>query len=168
MTTHPASEPVDDAPTEPATAGTSPRTAEPTSEPAAAAEPAKALSRRRRPARATDAQIAERVRLAVEAMRDRKATDVRVLKLAGLADFTDYFVLANGGNQRQVQAIADAVEEVLHRAKVRQLHSEGYPLGQWVLLDYGDFVVHVFDDERRVFYGLDRLWSDATEVTDRL
>lgn len=131
-------------------------------------EPGRALARRRRPVRATDAEIAERVRLAVAAVRDRKATDVRVLRLAGIADFTDYFVLANGGNQRQVQAIADAVDEALRKVKVRQLHIEGHQLGQWVLLDYGDFVVHVFDDERRVFYGLDRLWSDAADVTERL
>lgn len=109
--------------------------------------------------------VSERIRAAVHAALDTKAEDVRVRHLTGIADFTDYFVLASGASERQVQAVADRVEERLREAGVRPLHVEGHAAGQWVLLDYADFVVHVFLDERRRFYGLERLWSDAPDVT---
>jgi ribosome-associated protein len=105
------------------------------------------------------------VREAVAAVLDTKGEDVRVRRLAPVADFADWFVLASGVNERQVQAIADRVEERLKARDVRPLHVEGYTPAQWVLLDYGDFLVHVFLDERRRFYGLERLWSDAPDVT---
>lgn len=117
--------------------------------------------------RATDEDIAGRVRLAVNAADDRKALDLKVLELARVTDFTDYFLICSGGSDRQVQAIADAVDETLRAQKVRPLHAEGYNNGHWVLLDYGDFIVHVFDEETRRFYGLERLWADAPEVTER-
>ncbi|HUO86209.1 MAG TPA: ribosome silencing factor [Thermoanaerobaculia bacterium] len=117
--------------------------------------------------RVTDADIADRVRCAVRAADDRKAADLKVLALADVSDFTDYFLICSGGSDRQVQAIADAVDETLRAEKVRPLHVEGLNAGHWVLLDYGDFIVHVFDDETRRFYGLERLWADAPEVTDR-
>lgn len=101
----------------------------------------------------------------VAAALDHKATDLKVLHLEPVTDFTDYFLIASGSNSRQVQAIADAVEQRLHAAKVKPLHVEGQTEAKWVLLDYGDFVVHVFDDERRAFYSLERLWSDAPDVT---
>jgi ribosome-associated protein len=113
----------------------------------------------------TDADIADRVRLATAAALDKKALELKVLRLGAVTDFTDYFLIASGSNQRQVQAVADAIEDDLRRSGVRVRHTEGYPSGQWVLLDYGDFVVHVFDDERRHLYGLERLWSDAPDVT---
>lgn len=119
-----------------------------------------------RASRATDADIAERVRRAVSAADDRKAIDLKVLELGKVTDFTDYFLICSGGSDRQVQAIADAVDETLRADKVRPLHSEGMNGGHWVLLDYGDFIVHVFDEETRRFYGLERLWSDAPEVTE--
>lgn len=105
------------------------------------------------------------VREAVSAMVDTKGEDVRVRSLAGIADFADWFVVVSGLNERQVQAIADRVEERLKALGVRPLHVEGYRAGQWILIDYGDFVVHVFLDERRRFYGLERLWSDAPDST---
>jgi ribosome-associated protein len=117
--------------------------------------------------RATDEDISERVRRAVTAADDRKAIDLKVLELAEVTDFTDYFLICSGGSDRQVQAIADAVDEVLRADKVRPLHAEGYNNGHWILLDYGDFIVHVFDEETRRFYGLERLWADAPEVTER-
>ena len=117
--------------------------------------------------RATDEDIAGRVRRAVTAADDRKALDLKVLELARVTDFTDYFLICSGGSDRQVQAIADAVDETLRAEKVRPLHAEGYNNGHWVLLDYGDFIVHVFDEETRRFYGLERLWADAPEVTER-
>lgn len=116
---------------------------------------------------ATDLDIAERVREAVSAADARKAQGLRVLQLSGISDFTDYFLICSGTSQRQVQAIADGIDEALRSDKIRPHHVEGYPRGQWVLLDYGDFVVHIFDDETRQFYGLERLWGDAEDVTAR-
>ena len=117
--------------------------------------------------RVTDEEIARRVGEAVSAAEDRQAIDLKVLDLAQVSDFTDYFLICSGANERQVQAIAEAVDESLRRGKVRPLHQEGMNGGNWVLLDYGDFIVHVFRDETRRFYALERLWSDAPEVTDR-
>jgi len=105
------------------------------------------------------------LREAVAAVADTKGESTRVLDLAGIADFTDWFVVSSGFNERQVQAIADRVEERLRENGVRPLHVEGYTGGQWVLLDYGDFLVHVFLDERRRYYGLERLWGDAPDRT---
>lgn len=110
--------------------------------------------------------IRERVRHAVAAAHDTKAEDVRVRHLEPVTDFADYFVICSGSNERQVQAIADAVEERLRERGVRPLHVEGYPAAQWVLLDYGDFLIHALLDERRAYYGLERLWRDAPEVTE--
>jgi len=107
----------------------------------------------------------QRVRHAVAAAEDRKAVDLKVLHLQQVSDFTDYFLICSGTNERQVQAIADAVEERLRANKVRPLHIEGYNRAQWVLLDYGDLVVHVFLEEPRRYYALERLWGDAPDVT---
>jgi ribosome-associated protein len=107
-----------------------------------------------------------RVREAVAAAEDRKAHDVRVLHLGKVTDFTDYFLICSGASDRQVQAIADGVQERLRAERVRPLHVEGYNRAQWVLLDYGDLVVHVFQEEPRRFYALERLWGDAPDVTD--
>jgi ribosome-associated protein len=106
-----------------------------------------------------------RVRDAVLAAEDRKAIDLKVLHLEKISDFTDYFLICSGNSERQVQAIADAVQEKMRAERVRPLHVEGYNRAQWVLLDYGDFVVHIFQDEPRRFYSLERLWGDAPDVT---
>jgi ribosome-associated protein len=106
-----------------------------------------------------------RVREAVAAAEDRKAIDLRVLHLAKISDFTDYFLICSGSNERQVQAIADGIEGRLRDDGVRPLHVEGYNRGQWILLDYGDVVVHVFDSQTRGFYALERLWADAPDAT---
>jgi ribosome-associated protein len=111
---------------------------------------------------------AQRVREAVAAAEDRKALDLKVLHLQQVSDFTDYFLICSGSSERQVQAIADAVQERLRANGVRPLHVEGYNRGQWVLLDYGDLVVHVFQEEPRRFYALERLWGDAPDVTAEL
>ncbi len=108
---------------------------------------------------------ASRVKAAVVSAEDRKAIDLKVLHLEKVSDFTDYFVICSGSSERQVQAIADAVQERLRGEKVRPLHVEGYNRGQWALLDYGDLVVHVFQEEPRRFYALERLWGDAPDVT---
>ena len=100
----------------------------------------------------------------VDAMRDKKADDVLVLDLRKADAFTDFFIVATGQNRRQVQAIADAVEAGLRTKKQRPTHVEGYERGEWVLLDFFDFVVHVFTPTARAFYGLDRLWGNAVPV----
>jgi ribosome-associated protein len=114
----------------------------------------------------TSLDIPDSLRQVVAAARDRKAIDLRVLFVDGVSDFTEYFLICSGSSDRQVQAIADAVQEKLRSGGVRPLGVEGYRNGKWVLLDFGDFVVHVFDDETRQFYGLERLWADGADVTD--
>lgn len=104
------------------------------------------------------------VAAAVRAARDKKAVDLVVLDLRALQSFTDYFVICSGRNQRQVQAIADAVEESLKTAEVKPAHVEGFERAEWVLLDYFDFIVHVFSSERREFYALERLCGSAERV----
>jgi ribosome-associated protein len=108
---------------------------------------------------------AQRVREAVAAADDRKAVALKVLHLQKVSDFTDYFMICSGTSERQVQAIADAVQEKLRESRVRPLHVEGYNRAQWVLIDYGDLVVHVFQEEPRRYYALERLWGDAPDVT---
>jgi ribosome-associated protein len=108
---------------------------------------------------------AARVRDAVAAAEDRKAIDLQVLRLQEVSDFTDFFLICSGTSERQVQAIADAIDETLRKGRVRPLHVEGYNRGNWVLLDYGDFVAHIFQEETRRFYSLERLWGDAPDVT---
>ena len=104
------------------------------------------------------------VEWAVEAARDKKAIDVALLDLRPLDSFTDFFVICSGSNPRQVQAIAEAVEERLRGEGVRPSHVEGFDRAEWILLDYFDFIVHVFSSARREFYALERLWGSATRV----
>jgi ribosome-associated protein len=117
---------------------------------------------KRAPARTPRLPI--QITAAIEAAQGRKATDVIVLDLRKTAAFTDYFLICTGANARQVHAIADAVEEALKAKKVRPTHVEGYQRAEWILLDYFDFVVHVFSTNARQFYGLERLWGDASRI----
>ncbi|HZN53827.1 MAG TPA: ribosome silencing factor [Candidatus Polarisedimenticolaceae bacterium] len=101
----------------------------------------------------------------VDAAVDKKAEDILVLDLRGLCDFTDAFVICHGSSSRQVLAIADAIEERLLREGHRKpKHVEGRRVGDWVLMDFIDVVVHVFLGEKRSFYGLERLWGDAPRI----
>ena len=111
------------------------------------------------------AELDERVRLALHAAGEKKAHDLVVLDLREVASFTDYFVIASGTNVRQVQAVADEVQEQLRRQLgVKPARVEGYNSAEWVLLDYGDFIFHVFEEKSRRFYDLERLWRDAARV----
>lgn len=101
---------------------------------------------------------------AARAAVSKKATDVVVLDLRKSTDFTDFFVLASGSNQRQLAAIADAVIEALRASGLRPSHLEGYPRQEWILLDYSSFVVHVFTPHTRRLYDLERLWGGATRI----
>lgn len=109
--------------------------------------------------------ILDSLRLTLSTMRERKAISPRILSLEKISGFTDYFVICSGATERQVEAIAEAVRRKLSTTQVKLLHSEGSRNGVWVLLDFGDFVVHVFKEEARSFYGLENLWSDAPELT---
>jgi ribosome-associated protein len=109
-------------------------------------------------------RLPRQIALAVRAAEDKKAENLTVLDLRKAAGFTDYFVLASGNNHRQVRAIADAVIEALEETGAKPAHVEGYDRSEWILLDYFDFIVHVFAPETRVFYGLERLWGSAERV----
>lgn len=102
--------------------------------------------------------------LAVRAAQDKKAEDIVVLNLSTICSFTDHFVICTGRSSRQVQAIADGVEEKLRKQSMRPTHIEGYSQGEWVLMDYMDFVVHVFTPKSREFYDLERLWRGAKQI----
>ncbi|HYP53577.1 MAG TPA: ribosome silencing factor [Pyrinomonadaceae bacterium] len=113
---------------------------------------------------ATFEDLDERLRGALRAASDKKALESVVLDLRRVASFTDFFVITSATNVRQVQAIADEVVERLKEQGGRALRVEGYNAAEWVLIDYGDFIVHVFEDEARRFYDLERLWRDASRV----
>lgn len=106
----------------------------------------------------------ERVREALSAASDKKAIAPVVLDLREVANFTDFFIIVSGANPRQVQAISDEVVERLKRAGTRAARVEGYNAAEWTLIDYGDFVVHIFDEKSRQFYDLERLWRDARRI----
>lgn len=101
---------------------------------------------------------------AAQAAFGKKATDVVVLDLRKVPSFTDYFFICTGQNRRQVKAVADAVEMTLGKAGVKPAHVEGHERSDWILLDYFDFVVHVFTAEQRRFYSLERLWGSAARI----
>ncbi len=111
-------------------------------------------------------ELDEDVKLAIKCASDKKAFDLIALDLREIASFADYFIIAGGANTRQVQAISDEINEQLKKQlKVKALRIEGYAAGEWILLDYGDFIVHVFEEKAREFYDLARLWRDAKKVT---
>lgn len=113
--------------------------------------------------------IESRVRLAAAAALDKKAADLDILEVGALTSIADYFILCSAGNERQAQAIADNVAERLRvEMSVRPLLIEGTNPGRWILLDFGDFIVHIFTEDMRRFYGLERLWGDAPNVTAEL
>jgi ribosome-associated protein len=113
---------------------------------------------------ASKAHLPADVVAAVKAAASKKADHVALLDLRKAAGFTDFFVLATGANARQIRAIAEAVEEALSARRIKPSHTEGYERTEWILLDYFDFVVHVFSPETRRFYGLERLWGSAIPV----
>ena len=114
----------------------------------------------------TESSIESRVRVAVSAALDKKAIDLDVLSVGELTSIADYFVICSASNERQAAAIADAVVAKLkEELNVRPLLIEGTTPGRWILLDFGDFIIHIFTEDVRRFYGLERLWGDAPNVT---
>ena len=110
------------------------------------------------------AELDDRILKALRAAGEKKALEMVVLDLREVASFTDYFVIASGTNERQVKAIADEVFERLKKAGTTAARVEGRQTAEWILLDYGDFIVHVFDDKARRFYDLERLWREARRL----
>src|SRR5690349_24768384 len=109
-------------------------------------------------------RLPKQIEMAVKAAEDKKANELIVLDLRKAAGFTDYFVICSGTNPRQVKAIADSVRETLAAHGAKPAHVEGYDRSEWILLDYFDFIVHVFAPETRLFYGLERLWGSAERI----
>ena len=110
------------------------------------------------------AELDERIWLALAAAAEKKAINPVVLDLREIASFTDYFIITSGTNERQVQAISDEVVDTLKKAGEPVIRVEGYKTAEWILLDCGDFVVHIFGEKSRAFYDLERLWRESKPV----
>ena len=106
----------------------------------------------------------ELVKAIYNALEDRKGEDIRVLDISGVSVMADYFVIASGNNVNQIQAMADSVNEAMIANKLELKQTEGYGAGGWILMDYGDIIVHVFSKEERLFYDLERIWRDGKTV----
>ena len=106
----------------------------------------------------------EMAKLAIKAMEDKKAEDISLIDISEVSVIADYFLIASGSNRSQIQAIIDNVEETLGRAGAALKQIEGYDTANWVLMDYGDIIVHVFDRDNRLFYDLERIWRDGKKV----
>ena len=104
------------------------------------------------------------LRGAIQAALERKALDMKVLEVADLCSFTDFFLICSGTSTRHTQAICDAIAEQLKKARTTPTHQEGYAQAEWILLDYLNFVVHIFVESARNFYDLERLWSTAPRI----
>lgn len=103
-------------------------------------------------------------RLAITALEDKKGQDIRVIDISGVSVLADYFIIANGTNKSQVQAMADNVAEVLGHSGYICRQMEGYQTANWVLLDFGDVIVHIFDPKNRLLYDLERIWRDGIQI----
>ena len=106
----------------------------------------------------------EIARMACEALEDKKALEVKIINIEKVSTLADYFIIASGSNRNQVQAMADNVEEILGRAHIEPKQIEGYQNANWILMDYRDVVIHIFDEENRLFYDLERIWRDGSLI----
>lgn len=106
-------------------------------------------------------QAKEMARIAYEALNDKKGEDIKIIDIAGISVMADYFLIANGNSDSQVRALVDHVEEEMQKAGYSVKQREGYGSGSWVLMDFGDIIVHIFDKENRLFYDLERIWRDG-------
>lgn len=104
------------------------------------------------------------MRLAYQALDDKKGEDIQVIDISQVSILADYFIIANGNSESQVRALVDNVEEELGKAGYDMKQREGYGSGNWVLMDFGEIIVHVFDKENRLFYDLERIWRDGKHV----
>ncbi len=106
----------------------------------------------------------EMTTLAIQALEEKKAEDIQIIDISEISAIADYFIIANGTNRSQIQALADSVEEKLGRAGVQFKQMEGYDTANWILMDFLDIVVHIFDKDNRAFYDLERIWRDGKQV----
>lgn len=106
----------------------------------------------------------EMARLAIEALEDKKAEDIKVIDISEVSVIADYFIIAGGSNRSQIQALCDNVDEKLGRAGCPAKQTEGYDTANWILLDFGDIIVHIFDKENRLLYDLERIWRDGRQI----
>ena len=111
-------------------------------------------------------QAKEMAKLAWKALDDKKGNEIRVIDIEKVSSIADYFIIANGDNRKQVQAMSDNVEEMLGRAGYEPKQIEGYQNANWILLDYGDIVVHIFSADDRRFFDLERIWRDGITVSE--
>ena len=110
-------------------------------------------------------QSKEMAKLAYTALSDKKGEDIKILNISEVTVLADYFIIASGSNRNQVQAMADNVEETLGKLGHETKQIEGYQSGNWILMDYQDVIVHIFDNENRLFYDLERIWRDGKSLT---
>lgn len=101
---------------------------------------------------------------AILALEDKKAEDIRIIDISEVSVIADYFIIANGSNVSQIKAMSDEVEEKLYKAGCPLKQKEGYHNANWVLLDFGDIIIHIFDKENRLFYDLERIWRDGRQI----
>ena len=106
----------------------------------------------------------EMARLAIDALDDKKAEDIKVIDISEVSVLADYFIIAGGSNRSQIQALSENVEEKLGRAGFPVKQTEGYDTANWILLDFGDVIVHIFDKENRLLYDLERIWRDGKQI----
>ena len=102
--------------------------------------------------------------IVINALEDKKAEDIRVIDISEISILADYFIIANGSNSRQIQAFADEIEQKLAQEGCHLKQAEGYDSANWILLDFGDLIVHLFDKENRSFYNLERIWRDGKQI----
>ena len=105
------------------------------------------------------------VKIAYDALDDKLAEDIKIIDIRSISVLADYFIIADGNNKIQVQAMVDYVQEELFKAGYEMKQMEGYREGNWILLDFGDIIIHIFDKENRLFYDLERIWKDGKEVS---
>ena len=104
------------------------------------------------------------IKAVYNALDDKKGIDIKILDISEISVMADYFIIASGSNKSQVQALADNVEEEMLKLNIHSRQVEGYPSGNWILMDYDDFIVHVFNQDDRLFYDLERIWKDGKLV----
>ncbi len=107
----------------------------------------------------------EMAKLAIEALEDKKAEDIRLINISEISVLGDYFIIASGTNRSQIQALADNVQEKLGRAGMLTKTVEGYETANWILMDFGDVIIHIFDKENRLLYDLERIWRDGKQIS---
>lgn len=110
-------------------------------------------------------KITEMALLAINALEDKKAEEIKIIDISEVSVLADYFIIASGSNRSQIQALSDVLEEVLGKAGCPVKQMEGYNNANWVLLDFGDIIIHIFDNENRLFYDLERIWCDGRSMT---